>query len=101
MSVPFVDLKSQYQSIKGDIDVAVLDIMNRAAFVLGPEVKHLEDDFAMYCESTHAVGVDSGYSALELILRAYDIGPGDEVITTSNTFIATALSISASVVESW
>jgi dTDP-4-amino-4,6-dideoxygalactose transaminase len=94
MSIPLVDLKAQYQTIKGDIDPVVLDIMQRAAFVLGKEVRDLEKVFARYCQVTHAVGVDSGYSALELILRAYDIGPGDEVITTPNTFIATALAIS-------
>jgi dTDP-4-amino-4,6-dideoxygalactose transaminase len=94
MSIPLVDLKAQYQSIKGDIEPVVLDIMQRAAFVLGKEVKDLEEAFARYCQAPYAVGVDSGYSALELILRAYDIGPGDEVITTPNTFIATALAIS-------
>jgi dTDP-4-amino-4,6-dideoxygalactose transaminase len=95
MSIPLVDLKAQYQTIKGDIDSIVLDIMQRAAFILGKEVKELEEAFARYCEVSHAVGVDSGYSALELILRAYDVGPGDEVITTPNTFIATALAISS------
>jgi len=94
MSIPLVDLKAQYQSIKGDIEPVVLDVMQRAAFVLGKEVKDLEEAFALYCQVSYAVGVDSGYSALELILRAYDIGPGDEVITTPNTFIATALAIS-------
>jgi dTDP-4-amino-4,6-dideoxygalactose transaminase len=95
MYIPLVDLKIQYQSIKGDIDGAVLDIMQRAAFILGPEVKAFEDAFANYCDASYAVGVDSGYSALELILRAYNIGPGDEVITTPNTFIATALAVSS------
>jgi dTDP-4-amino-4,6-dideoxygalactose transaminase len=95
MSIPLVDLKTQYQSIKGDIDSVVLDVMQRAAFVLGQEVKDFEKHFAHYCEVSHAVGVDSGYSALELILRAYNIGPDDEVITTPNTFISTALAISA------
>jgi dTDP-4-amino-4,6-dideoxygalactose transaminase len=95
MSIPLVDLKAQYQSIKGDIDSVVLDVMQRAAFILGKEVEELEEAFAHYCEVSYAVGVDSGYSALELILRAYDVGPGDEVITTPNTFIATAFAISS------
>jgi len=94
MSIPLVDLKAQYQSIKGNLDSAVLDVMQRTAFVLGQEVRELEEAFASYCETSYAVGVNSGFSALELILRSYDIGPGDEVITTPNTFIATALPIS-------
>ncbi len=94
MSIPLVDLKAQYQSIQGDINSVVQDVMQRTAFILGKELKDFEEAFARYCEVSYAVGVDSGYSALELILRAYDIGPGDEVITTPNTFIATALAIS-------
>lgn len=93
MKIPFVDLNSQYHSIKNEIDPAIAAVINRSAFVLGKEVEDFERDFADFCESSFAVGVDSGYSALELILRALDIGPGDEVITTANTFISTALSI--------
>ncbi len=63
-------------------------------FILGPDVKRFEEEFAAFCEAKAAVGVDSGTSALELALRAYDIGPGDEVITAANTFIATVLAIS-------
>ncbi|MEM7131342.1 MAG: DegT/DnrJ/EryC1/StrS family aminotransferase [Chloroflexota bacterium] len=94
MNVPFVDLKAQYQSIRKDVNVAVLDIMQRADFILGQSVADFEDAFAEYCETDYAIGVDSGYSALELIMLAYEIGPGDEVITAANTFIATALAIS-------
>ena len=93
MNVPFVDLKAQYQTVKDDVNVAVHGVMQRCDFVLGQDVKDFEKEFATYCEVDHAVGVDSGYSALELILRAYDIGPRDEVITAANTFIATALAI--------
>lgn len=94
VNVPFVDLQSQYAHISSEVNRAVIDIMQRADFILGQSVADFESAFASYCETTHAVGVDSGYSALELILRAYNIGPGDEVITAANTFIATALAIS-------
>lgn len=93
MNIPFVDLKAQYQTIKDDVDTAVLDVMQRCDFVLGQDVKDFEKEFASFCQADYAVGVDSGYSALELIMRAYNIGPGDEVITAANTFIATVLAI--------
>ena len=67
----------------------------RCDFILGKAVPELESRFAEYCEVPFAVAVDSGFSALELALRALGIGPGDEVITAANTFIATALAISA------
>ena len=94
MNIPFVDLQSQYQSIKAEADAAVLAVMQRGDFVLGGAVSDFERIFAEYCGAKYAVGVDSGYSALELIVRAYGIGPGDEVITAANTFIATTLAIS-------
>ena len=94
MNIPFVDLQSQYQSIKAEADAAVLAVMQRGDFVLGGAVVEFERAFAEYCGAKYCVGVDSGYSALELIVRAYGIGPGDEVITAANTFIATTLAIS-------
>jgi dTDP-4-amino-4,6-dideoxygalactose transaminase len=94
MNIPFVDLQTQYQTIKPEVDKAVLAVMQRGDFVLGGAVAEFEEAFAAYCEADFAVGVDSGYSALELILRAYNIGLGDEVITAANTFIATTLAIS-------
>ncbi|MCL4861894.1 MAG: DegT/DnrJ/EryC1/StrS family aminotransferase [Caldilineaceae bacterium] len=94
MNIPFVDLKTQYRTIEADVNAAIIDVLQRADFVLGREVDKFEDEFADYCNAAYAVGVDSGYSALELILRAYEIGPGDEVITAANTFVATALTIS-------
>jgi dTDP-4-amino-4,6-dideoxygalactose transaminase len=93
MNIPFVDLQSQYQTIKDEVDPAVLAVMKRGDFVLGGTVAEFERAFAEYCGVNYCVGVDSGYSALELIVRAYDIGPGDEVITAANTFIATTLAI--------
>lgn len=94
MNIPFVDLKAQYRTIEADVNAAIIDVLQRADFVLGREVDKFEEEFADYCDVAYAVGVDSGYSALELILRAYEIGPGDEVITAANTFVATALTIS-------
>ena len=94
MKVPFVDLQSEYQMLKEDIDTAVAGVLNRSDYVLGQAVKDFETAFADYCEASYAIGVDSGYSALELILHAYGIGAGDEVITAASTFIATALAIS-------
>lgn len=94
MEIPFVDLKSQYRQIKDEVDPAVLAVMQRGDFILGGAVAEFERTFAEYCGVKYCVGVDSGYSALEMIIRAYDIGPGDEVITAANTFIATTLAIS-------
>ena len=94
MNIPFVDLQTQYQSLKEELDVAVLAVMKRGDFVLGGAVAEFERAFADYCGVRHVIGVDSGYSALEMIVRAYGIGPGDEVITVANTFIATTLAIS-------
>lgn len=94
LRVPFVDLAAQYRSIAPEIQEAINSVLHDADFILGREVSVFEQEFASFCEAEHAVGVDSGTSALELALRAYGIGPGDEVITAANTFIATALAIS-------
>src|ERR1700746_2280173 len=92
--VPFVDLTAQYAGIAEVIDAAVSKTIREADFILGREVRLFEEEFARFCEVQYATGVDSGTSALELALRAYDIGPGDEVITAANSFIASALAIS-------
>ncbi len=94
MQVPFVDLAAQYAAIKSKVDPAIASVLHRTNFILGQDVELFEKEFAAFCEAEYAVGVDTGTSALELILRAYDIGTGDEVITVANTFIATALAIS-------
>lgn len=91
--VPFVDLKAQYQSIKPEIDAAVLNTLENCAFVLGPEVARFEQRFADYCETDFGVGVNSGTNALFLGLLAAGIGEGDEVITVPHTFIASASAI--------
>ena len=94
MNIPFVDLVSQYQTLQDEIVPAMENIMSKAQYILGNDVSLFEREFADYCEASYAIGVDSGTSALELALRAYGIGAGDEVITVANTFIATALAIS-------
>ena len=91
--VPFLDLQTQYQKVKPEIEKAISTVFNSSAYVLGPMVEKFEKDFAAYCEAKYAVGCNSGTSALHLALRAWDIGPGDEVITVSHTFIATAWAI--------
>lgn len=92
--VPFVDLQAQYESIRQDVDTAMAEVVARGDFILGESVRLFEAEMAEFCEAAHGVGVDSGTSALELALMALGIGPGDEVITAANTFIATALAIS-------
>ena len=91
--IPLVDLKSQYQSIKDEIDHAIADVVESCHFVLGPQVEAFEADFAAYCETRFACAVNSGTSALHLALLAAGVGPGDEVITVSYTFVATAAAI--------
>ena len=94
-SVPLVDLNAQYASIRPEIDAAIQSVIDRSAFIMGPDVRDFEARFADYCTASFAVGVASGTAALELALRTYGIGPGDEVITSAHTFIATAEAISA------
>lgn len=93
--VPLVDLQAQYAQIGPEIDAAIQRVIDSSGFILGPEVETFEEAFAAYCGAAHCVGVASGTSALELTLRAYGVGAGDEVITVAHTFIATAEAISA------
>src|SRR5438132_706426 len=93
--VPFVDLVAQYRSISDEIHTAVNDVLSRCAFVLSREVERFESAFAEFVGVKHAVGVSSGLDALRLALAAMDVGPGDEVILPANTYIATALAVSA------
>jgi dTDP-4-amino-4,6-dideoxygalactose transaminase len=91
--IPMVDLKTQYLSLKQEIDAAVLDVLANTQFILGPNVKGLEHEIQSYLTVNHAISCASGTDALHLALRAAGIGPGDEVITTAFTFIATAEAI--------
>ena len=91
--VPFLDLKSHHASLHDEFDRAIRAVIDSSAFAGGPFVEKFEQDFASYCGSQHAVGVGSGTEALWLSLLACNIGPGDEVITVPNTFMATAEAI--------
>lgn len=94
MKVPFLDLKAEYESIKDEINVAIQEVLDSSAFAGGPFVEKFEREFAAFCGCEHAVGVGSGTEALWLSLLALGIGPGDEVVTVPNTFIATTEAIS-------
>ena len=91
--IPMVDLKRQYQELRGEIDAAIAEVLDSTRFILGPNVHALESELAEYLGVTHAISCASGTDALHLALRAADLGPGDEVITTPFTFIATAEAI--------
>jgi dTDP-4-amino-4,6-dideoxygalactose transaminase len=93
VSVPFVDLRAQYASIRDEIDAAVRSVLERASFILGEDVARFERAFAAFCEAQEAVAVANGTDALTLALRAVGLRPGDEVITAANTFVATAEAI--------
>lgn len=93
MTVPFLDLKSPYLELKDEFDCVYRRVMESGWYVLGNEVEAFEAEFATYCETSHCIGVANGLDALHLIVRAYGIGPGDEVIVPSNTYIATWLAV--------
>lgn len=94
MKIPFLDLQAQYRAIKSEVDPAIQAVLDTSAYVLGPAVEQFEKDFAAYCGAGHCICVNSGTSALALLMQACGIGPGDEVITVANTFFATAEAIS-------
>ncbi|HLE63017.1 MAG TPA: DegT/DnrJ/EryC1/StrS family aminotransferase [Pyrinomonadaceae bacterium] len=91
--IPLLDLKAQYQQINAEIDSAISRVVSSSQFILGAEVEAFESEFASYCQTEHAVGVNSGTSALHLALLAAGVKPGDEVITVSYSFVATAAAI--------
>ena len=76
--IPLVDLKAQYDSIKSEVDGAIAEVLDSCQFILGPKVEAFETDFAAYCQTRFAFGVNSGTSALHLALLAAGVGPGDE-----------------------
>jgi len=92
--IPFVDLKSQYRSIEADVRRAVTDVMETAAFIMGPDVGAFEREFGAFIGLPHCVGVESGTAALKLALEAMGVGPGDEVVIPANTYIACAFAVS-------
>lgn len=93
MNIPFVDLKAQYESIKEEIDSAIRQVISETAFIGGKYAKRFEDKFARYCNAEHCIGVGNGTDALFIAMKALGIGPGDEVITAANSFIATSEAI--------
>jgi dTDP-4-amino-4,6-dideoxygalactose transaminase len=93
--IPFVDLKAQYHSIKAEIDQAIAAVLSQTAFIGGSFVKEFEEAFARYCGTEHCVGVANGTDALFIALKALGVGPGDEVITVANTFVATSEAITS------
>jgi dTDP-4-amino-4,6-dideoxygalactose transaminase len=93
MPVPYLDLKAQYSSIRDEITAAIEPVLANAQYVLGPAVESFERDFAEYCGCRHAVGVNSGTSALHLSLLALGVKPGDEVVVPAMTFVATAMAV--------
>ena len=95
MKIPFLDLHAAYLELKEDIDAAIARVLDSGWYILGPEVETFEAEWAQYCEAKYAVGVANGLDALTLALRALDVGPGDEVIVPSNTYIATWLAVTA------
>src|SRR3984893_3025808 len=94
IKVPFLDLKSHHAPLRHEINRAIQEVIDECAFAGGPFVARFEADFAAYCDCPHAVGLGSGTEALWLSLLALGVGPGDEVITVPNTFMATAEAIS-------
>ncbi|MBF0619987.1 MAG: DegT/DnrJ/EryC1/StrS family aminotransferase, partial [Candidatus Omnitrophica bacterium] len=94
MSVPFIDFTQQNELIKPEVDAGFKTVIEKSSFIMGPQVKKFEEEFAAYCGTKYALGVNSGTDALYLALCALEIGPGDEVILPTYTFIATALCVS-------
>lgn len=93
MKVPFLDLRRQHAPIQDRVEDATMRVLRSGRYVLGPEVAAFESEFARYCGTRHAVALNSGTSALHLALLAAGVGPGDEVITTPLSFVATVSAI--------
>src|SRR5437868_281267 len=92
--IPLVDLPAQHRQVADEVKTAIDQIFATGSYILGKEVQAFEDAFARFCGIPHCIGVANGTDAIELVLRASGIGPGDEVILPANTFIATALAVS-------
>ncbi len=95
MQVPFVDLRAQFAALRDEIVPRMQKVMEDASFILGPDVEKFEENYADYVGARHCLGVESGTAALQLALQALEIGPGDQVIIPANTYIASAIAVSA------
>jgi len=95
LTIKFVDLGRQYRDIRDEIRAAIDDVLETGAFIMGPQLRKFEADFAAYCGAKYCVGVGSGTAALELALLGLGLEPGDEVILPANTYIATAIAVSS------
>ena len=91
--IPLVDLEAQHREIAAEVEAGFARVIQRTAFILGDEVAAFEEAFARFTGVAHCVGVANGTDAIELALRAAGVGPGDEVILPTNSFIATALAV--------
>src|ERR1041385_5207449 len=94
VSVPYFDLSAHLRGIRKEIDAAIARVIDNCTFCLGPDVAQFEKDFAKFCGAEHCLGFNSGTSALHVAMIIAGVGPGDEVITTPYTFIATSWAIS-------
>ena len=94
MTIPFLNLKAPHQELKEELEAAFSRVLSSGWFVMGSELEAFEAEYAAYCEVRHCIGVANGLDALHLLLRAYGIGSGDEVVVPSNTFIATWFAVS-------
>jgi dTDP-4-amino-4,6-dideoxygalactose transaminase len=94
VKIPYLDLPAQIRSLRPEIDAALARALDNCSFILGPDVAQFEKDFAQFCGAQHALGFNSGTSALHVAMLLCGVGPGDEVITTPYTFIATSWAIS-------
>src|SRR5579859_5648834 len=93
MQIPLVDLQANYRGIKSEVATAIEQILDGMQLTIGPNVRAFDEEWARYCGVKHAVGVGSGTDALQLAIKALGVAPGDEVITVSYTFFATAEAI--------
>lgn len=94
MNIPFLDLRATYKELEADIDGAVKRVLNSGFYILGPEVEAFESEFAHFCDANYCVGVGNGLDAIYISLMTLGVGPGDEVLVPSNTYIATWLAVS-------
>src|SRR5947208_8695403 len=92
--VPYLDLAAQMRPLRKEIDAAIARTLDNCSFCLGPDVAQFEKDFARFCQAEYCIGLNSGTSALHVAMLLLEIGPGDEVISTPTTFVATSWAIS-------